>query len=160
MKATSGKFVILAVLPYILTLAPIHSFALELPKSSLLIKQNVSNQDATKKIELFINSKTPINALYIHLTYDIDRHTCDSLLLDEERFPLILESSIHNGHIVIAVAQPGQGITQNTSLLTVTCTTSKPSTSDITLTLEQDSRAYLADGFGTEITIEEAVAIR
>ncbi len=103
----------------------------------------------------FSSASVSINALYVHLSYDAST-ICDTVTINEVAFPLSLESTISPAtrEVSLALASPGYGVLATTTIATLSCTVSASTTPDAHLfTILPDSRAYAADGLGTELFI-------
>jgi hypothetical protein len=104
-----------------------------------------------------LSSSVPINALYVRLSYE-ESALCDTPEINENYFSLVLESSrdVEQGEITIAIASPGYGTTTSITVATLLCRVpNTPSVHENLLTLHEDSRAYAADGLGTELLINQ-----
>lgn len=98
----------------------------------------------------------PVNAFYIVINYDAKEMSCGDPKPNETDFPLLLETLTNNldGEIIMALAQPGYGFTSTTTLGSVACTKTTSRNTSGQLVLNDSSRAYAADGFGTAFTIK------
>lgn len=143
MKLTFPKSLVLLSMISLSFVTPTATFAIE-PD---MVHLETSNS-TTGTVTIYMNPEVTINAAYLHLSYDAKKYVCTAMRINEEEFPLILESHIDTaGDVILAIAQPGYGTTATTTLATLTCS------NDLVFTLQNDSKAYLADGEGTEINI-------
>lgn len=97
---------------------------------------------------VFSPSDIPVNALYVVLDYE-DGESCENLIINEKDFPFILEAEVNASlkKIFIALATPGFGITGTTTLAYFSCNQHQ------SLRINEESRVYTSDGFGTELPL-------
>jgi hypothetical protein len=129
---------------------PFLAVFLVIPAQGQTLETNYSflrtvTNEKTGTIDLFVSPSTPINAVYVHAYYE--NTSCTVFTVNEKMFPLLLENTVDNNTITVAIAALGTGFSTTTKLGSLTCTQIPD------IELQDNSSVFEANGLGTELPL-------